>query len=398
MVHVRQTPRFVVAGEENKVLRLQKALYGLCQAPRAWNIKLDATPTTLEFKKCASEHALYTRHSKDGILIVRMYMDDLIVTGSEQEIKRFKSEMATKFKMSDLGLLTYYLGIEVRQGKQAIELCQSAYALKLLERAGLKGCNATQVPMQEKPKLSKSSTAEKVDATLYRSLIGGLRYLNHTRPNISFAVGYVSRFMEDPRKDHMAAVKHLLRYIAGSSKLGLAYPRRKKTSDLHLTGFSDCDMGGDIDARKSTSGMVFFLETCPISWQSQKQKIAEYISGAAAACHGVWLGRLLEEITGQAVAAPILRIDNKSAIEFAKNPVFHNRSKHIDIKFHFIRDCVERKQVILEQVGTDQQLADLFTKPLGKNNFEKMKNQVGMVMIFKGTYVVTSGMNIECQE
>ncbi|WVZ68032.1 hypothetical protein U9M48_017023 [Paspalum notatum var. saurae] len=195
-------------------------------------------------------------------------------------------------------------------------------------------------------------------------------------------------FMEDPRKDHMAAVKHLLRYIAGTCALGLAYPRRKKTSDLHLFGFSDSDMGGDIDGRKSTSGMVFFLETCPISWQSQKQKIvalstceAEYISGAAAACHGIWLRRLLEDITGQAVAAPILRIDNKSAIELAKNPVFHSRSKHIDIKFHFIRDCVERKQVVLEQVGTEQQLADVFTKPLGKNNFEKLKSQVGMVEI-----------------
>ncbi|KAJ1275119.1 hypothetical protein BS78_05G112200 [Paspalum vaginatum] len=137
--------------------------------------------------------------------------------------------------------------------------------------------------------------------------------------------------------------------------------------------------------------MVFFLESCPISWQSQKHKIvalstceAEYISGAAAACHGVWLRRLLEEITGQAVAAPILRIDNKSAIELAKSPVFHNCRKHIDIKFHFIRDCVERKQVILEQVGTDQQLADVFTKPLGKQRFEKMKIQVGMVVIKQG--------------
>ncbi|KAJ1262218.1 hypothetical protein BS78_09G090000 [Paspalum vaginatum] len=298
--------------------------------------------------------------------------------------------MAAKFKMSDLGLLTSNLGIEVRQGKQAIELCQSAYALKLLERAGLKGCKPTQMPLQEKPKLSRNSTAEKVDATLYRSLIGGLRYLTHTWPDISFAVGYVSRFMEDPHKDHMAAVKHLLRYIAGSCELGLAYPRRKKTSD-DLIGFSDSDMGGDIDGRKSTSGMVFFLETCPISWQSQKQKIvalstweAEYIAGAAATCHGVWLRRLLKEIIGQAVAAPILGIDNKSAIELAKNPVFHNRSKHIDIKFHFIRDCVERKLVILEQVGTDQQLADVFTKPLGKNSFEKMKTLVGMVVIKQG--------------
>ncbi|KAJ1254552.1 hypothetical protein BS78_K033800 [Paspalum vaginatum] len=134
--------------------------------------------------------------------------------------------------------------------------------------------------------------------------------------------------------------------------------------------------------------MMFFLETCPISWQSQKQKVvalstceAEYIAGAAATCHGIWLRRLLEEITGQSVAAPILRIDNKSAIELAKNPVLHSRSKHIDIKFHFIRDCVEKGQVILEQVGTGQQLADVLTKPFGKNNLERMRTQVGMVVI-----------------
>ncbi|WVZ58506.1 hypothetical protein U9M48_008777 [Paspalum notatum var. saurae] len=398
VVYVKQPPGFTVAGEEDKVLRLRKALYGLRQAPRAWNIKLDSTLATPGFKRCASEHALYTRHSKEGLLIVGVYVDDLIVTGSQQQqIDSFKKEMAGKFKMSDLGLLSYYLGIEVRQGKEAIELCQSAYALKLLERAGLKGCNAAQVPMLEKPKLSKYGTDEKVDGTLYRSLIGGLRYLTHTQPDISFAVGYVSRFMEDPHKDHVAAVKHLLRYIAGSCELGLAYPRRKKISDLHLIGFSDSDMGGgggagwDLDGRKSTSAMVFFLETCPISWQSQKQKIvalstceAEYIAGAAATCQGVWPRRLLEETTGHSVAAPILRIDNNSAIELAKNPVLHSRSKHIDIKFHFIRDCVEKRQVILEQVGTSQQLADVFTKPLGKNKFEEMKNQVGMVVIQQG--------------
>ncbi|KAJ1279277.1 hypothetical protein BS78_04G143700 [Paspalum vaginatum] len=127
--------------------------------------------------------------------------------------------------------------------------------------------------MQEKPKLSKLRTAEKVDATHYKSLVGGLTYLTHTWPDITFAVGYVSRFMEDPRKDHMAVVKHLLRYIAGTCALGLAYPRRMKTSDLHLFGFSDSDMGEDIDSRKRTSCMVFFLETCPISGNHRSKRL-----------------------------------------------------------------------------------------------------------------------------
>ncbi|WVZ53212.1 hypothetical protein U9M48_004185, partial [Paspalum notatum var. saurae] len=343
VVHVRRPHRVHRCRRRRQSPASQESL-----APRAWNIKLDTTLATLGFKKCSSEHALYTRRSKEGILIVGVYVDDLIVTGSEQqEIKKFKSEMAAKFKMSG--------------GSKPLS-SSSAYALKLLERAGLKGCNPTRVPMQEKPKLSKLSTAEKVDATHYEAWLE-VRGISLTHGRIShFFVGYVSRFMEDPRKDHMATVKHLLRYIAGTCALGLAYPRRKKTVTW-----------GDIDGRRAPREWCSSWKLAPSSWQSRSEKIvalstceAEYIYGAAAACHGIWARRLLEDILGQAVAAPILGIDNKSAIELAKNHIFHGRGKHIDIK---------GSEVVLEQVGTEQQLADVFTKPLGKNNFEKLKSQ-----------------------
>ncbi|WVZ63746.1 LOW QUALITY PROTEIN: hypothetical protein U9M48_013354 [Paspalum notatum var. saurae] len=377
VVFVRQPPGFVLAGEERKVLCLRKALYGLRQEPRAWNIKLDSTLATLGLKKGTSEHALYTWRSMNGLLIVGVYVDDLIVTGSEQqEIKKFKSEMAAKFKMSDLGLLTYYHGIEVGEARhRALSEC---LCTKTAGEGWVKGLQSYPVPMQEKPNLSKNSTDKKVDTIPYRSLIGGPRYLTHTRPDIAFAVGY---------KDHEAAVKHLLRYIAGRCELGLAYPRRKKTSELEIIGFSDSDMGATLMAERAPQAWCFSWKLAPSAgnhrsrklWLSQPVRLSILlVQLPAATCHGVWL-RMLEEVTGQALAAPILRIDNKSAIELAKNPIFHNRSKHIDIKFHFIRDCMERKQVILEQVGTDQQLADVFTKPLEKNNFKKMKTQVGMV-------------------
>ena len=146
-----------------------------------------------------------------------MYVDDLIVTGARAEdIDRFKREMAARFKMSDLGMLSYYLGIEVRQGKEHISLGQRAYAKKLLERGGMADCKPCVTPMEEQLKLSKHSTAAKVDATRYWSIVGGLRYLTHTRPDIAFAVGYVSRFMEDPREDHWMAVKRLLCYVNSS--------------------------------------------------------------------------------------------------------------------------------------------------------------------------------------
>lgn len=168
----------------------------------------------LRFTRCESEHALYTRRRGKEKLIVGVYMDDLIVTGARVcDIRAFKEEMAARFQMSDLGALSYYLGIEVKQGKEEVTLRQRAYAQKLLEQAGMADCKAMATPMEERIKLSKDSMAAKVDATLYRSIVGGLRWLIHTRPDISFAVGYVSRFLEDPREDHWTAVKRVLRYV-----------------------------------------------------------------------------------------------------------------------------------------------------------------------------------------
>ncbi|WVZ95085.1 LOW QUALITY PROTEIN: hypothetical protein U9M48_040890 [Paspalum notatum var. saurae] len=375
-VFIKQPPGFVVTGQEHRVLRLRKALYGLRQAPRAWN---------LGFAKCETEHALYTRRAERGQLVVGVYVNDLVVTGtSEQDIVAFKEEMKKLFRMSDLGLLTYYLGIEVEQGTDSITLRQSAYARKLLERRGMAGCRANKTPMEEKIKLSKASTAAKVDATGYRSIVGGLRYLVHTRPDLAFAVGYVSRFMEDPREDHLTAVKHLLRYVVGTLDYGIVYPRRGG-GKAELIGYSDSDMGGDVDGRKSTSGLIFFLGKCPISWQSQKQRIvalstceAEYIAAATACCQGVWLRRLLQEITGEDHRAPVLRMNNKSAIELAKNPVLHDRSKHIDIRFHFIRDCVNGGRIVLGHVETGQQLADILTKPLGQKRLVQLMVKIGV--------------------
>jgi hypothetical protein len=223
-VYVAQPPGFACDGEEHKVLRLHKALYGLRQAPRAWNTKLDATLKSLGFICCPSEHSVYARGTGDTRLLLGVYVDDLIVTGaSADEVQQFKVEMTKRFKMSDLGLLSFHLGIEVKQGESGISICQAAYADKLLERAGMTECNSTAVPMEPRLKLSKVSNQEPTDATFYRSMVGGLRYIVQTRPDIAFVVGYVSRFMEAPTIEHLAAVKHLLWYIAGTRSYGCLY-------------------------------------------------------------------------------------------------------------------------------------------------------------------------------
>jgi hypothetical protein len=200
---------------------------------------------------------------------------------------------------------------------------------------------------------------------------------------MAFAVGYLSRFMEDPRQEHMAAMKHLLRYVAGTIDYGLAYTRGD--AELQLVGYSDSDMAGDVDDRKSTSGILYFLGGSPIAWQSQKQHVvalssceAEYIAGAAAACQGVWLRRLLQDVVGAGVPPPQLKMDNQSAIALSKNPVLHDRSKHIDTKFHILRECVDGGAVRLAFVSTQGQLADIMTKALGKAKFQELRELIGV--------------------
>ncbi|WVZ61109.1 hypothetical protein U9M48_011031 [Paspalum notatum var. saurae] len=386
-VYVVQPPGFVAAGHERKVLKLHKALYGLKQAPRAWNAKLDTSLKQLGFSKSEYEHGLYTRKTNTSQLIVGIYVDDLIITGeSTKEIKAFKEEMKALFRMSDLGALTYYLGIEVRQGRRGIELSQAAYAKKVSEKAGMGACNGATTPMEARLELSKASVKPAVDATEYRILIGSLRYLLNTRPELSYSVGYLSRFMEEPKEDHKDAVKWLLRYVAGTINHGLLYT--DNGGDLDLLGYSDSGMSGDVDGRKSTSGVIFFLGGNPVTWQSQKQRVvalssceAEYIAGAAAACQAMWLKRVLGDVLGVKISTPKLRMDNQSAIELSKNPVFHERSKHIDVKFHFIRECVGNGDIDLKFAGTQEQLMDILTKPLTKERFQELREKIGVIKL-----------------
>jgi hypothetical protein len=309
----------------------------------------------------------------------------VITGGNNSDISAFKEEMKSKFQMSDLGLLHYYLGLEVTQSEAGITVCQSAYAAKILESAGLAGCHPSHTPMEPRLKLSKQSAAPRVDPTMYRSIVGSLRYLVNSRPDLAYSVGYVSRFMEAPTTEHLAAVKRVLRYVAGTLQFGCCYRRKQ---EAQLVGYSDSDLAGDVDTRKSTTGVVFFLGGNVITWQSQKQRVvalssceAEYIAGATAACQGVWLARLLAELKGEEAGTFSLNIDNQSAVALSKNPVFHDRSKHIDVKYHYIRECVEENRVQLQSIGTVEQLADICTKALGRERFCELRSKLGVLHV-----------------
>jgi hypothetical protein len=210
--------------------------------------------------------------------------------------------------MSDLGPLSFYLGIEVHQDDSEITLRQTAYIKHVIELAGLTDCNPAFTPMEEKLKLSRDSTTEEVDATQYRRLVGSLRYLTHTRPDLAFSIGYVSRFMQRPTTEHQQAVKMIIRYIAGTLNHGLYYPRCP--GEAHLVGYNDSDHAGDIDTSKSTSRVLFFFGKCLVSWQSVKQQVvalssceAEYIVASTVSTQAIWLVRLLSDLLGRDTGA-----------------------------------------------------------------------------------------------
>ncbi|XP_074327179.1 secreted RxLR effector protein 161-like [Apium graveolens] len=244
-------------------------------------------------------------------------------------------------------------------------------------------CNPTKYPMDPKEQIGHDEKGRPVDASQYISMVGGLRYVVHTRPDIAYSVGIVNRYMERPTKLHLDAVKRIMRYVKGTTQYGLVYS--KDSGNNILTGFSDSDLDGHLDDRKSTSGMVFYLNKSAITRVSQKQKCvalssceAEFMAATAAAFQGIWLCNILSQITSETVGPVILCIDNHSAIDLAKNPMFHGKSKHIDIRYHFIRECVERGEVQLKHVCSSDQRADILTKGLATIKFERMRNLLGV--------------------
>ncbi|KAG5232745.1 Retrovirus-related polyprotein from transposon [Salix suchowensis] len=235
-----------------------------------------------------------------------------------------------EFKMTDLGKMRYFLGIEVLQLVDGIFICQKKYAQEVLERFKMENCNPVQNPIVPGTKLRKNVAGEKVNSTLYKQIVGSLMYLTATRPDTMFVVSLISRFMECPTEEHLAAAKRVLRYLKGTINLGIFY---RKGGHAELEGYSDSDYAGDLDDRKSTSGYLFMLRSGSVCWSSKKQPVvslstteAEFIAAASCACQATWLRRIMKEL-GQAQVDPTtIFCDNNSAIKLSKNPVMHGRT------------------------------------------------------------------------
>lgn len=386
-VYVSQPPGFESKTDPHKVLRLRKALYGLKQAPRAWYSKIDDFFHKNGFQRSRSEPTLYVkRQGSDHLLIVSLYVDDMIYTGSSlQLLREFQAAMKEMFDMTDLGELQYFLGLEISQTGGGIFMSQKKYVEDTLKRFNMHGCKTAPTPMNTNEKLEAEDETGLTDASVYRSLVGRLIYLTHSRPDICYAVGVLSRYMHRPTRHHFGATKRVLHYLAGTKEYGIWF---SKTKDFRLKGFTDSDWAGSVDDRKSTSGHCFILGTAAISWSSKKQPSvalssteAEYVAATEASCQAVWLRRILSDLGYEQTTATSIKCDNRSAVMLARNPVYHSRTKHIEIKHHFIRELVAKEEIQLEECGTNDQVADVLTKALPQAKHEEFSTKLGVLTI-----------------
>lgn len=385
VVYIDQPQGFIKKGDEEKVYRLRKALYGLKQAPRAWFSKIESYFIGEGFEKCDFEHTLFVKTDQQGqLLIVSLYVDDLIFTGNcEMLIAEFKESMKRKFDMTDLGKMRFFLGVEILQKEDGIYMCQRKFAREVLERFEMNSSNGVSSPVVPGTKVSKKGGGAVLDVTLYKQMIGSLMYLTVTRPDLTFAVGMASHFMENPTKAHYQVVKRILRYVKNTAELGVRYERG---GNNELQVYTDSDYAGDLDDRRSTSGFVFLIAGGAVSWSSKKQPIvalstteAEYIAAVSCATQGIWITRVLGRIGEHQESCIIVKCDNSSTIQLSKNPVLHGRSKHIEVRFHYLRNLTKEGKVKLVHCGTQDQLADIMTKPLKLDTFKKLKDSLGIV-------------------
>ena len=383
-IYVEQPQGFVIEGAEDKVYRLKKALYGLKQASRAWYSQIDAYFIEHGFERSKSESTLYVKTQGTSTLIVALYVDDLLFCGDDEKmIHDFKIEMMKRYEMSDMGLLHHFLGMEIYQENDGVFICQRKYSNNILKKFGMGDCNPTLIPLVVNEKMKKEDGEKKIDASIYRSMVGSLLYLCATRPDIMFASSMLSRFMNSPSQIHLGAAKRVLRYIKGTTNFGIKYV---KGAQINLQGYCDSDWAGCLDDMKSTTGYSFSLGSSVFSWSSKKQESvaqstaeAEYVAAAMATSQVYWLRKILGDIGMKQKEATELFCDNQSAIAMSKNPVFHSRTRHINIKYHFIREAIEEGEVQLTFCKSEDQVADIFTKALPKEKFFKFRELLGVM-------------------
>ena len=383
-IYMEIPPGFNPSSKPGTVCRLKKALYGLKQSPRAWFGRFSKAMLSMGYKQSQGDHTLFIRRSSSGgVTILLVYVDDIVITGDDiDSIALLKEQLVKEFEVKELGRLKYFLGIEVAHSKSGIFISQQKYVVDLLTAAGKLGCKPASTPMEPNHRLYDAPEEGLVDKGSYQRLVGKLIYLAHTRPDIAYAVSIVSQFMHNPRESHLKAVHRLLQYLKGTPGKGILF---KKGESLTLEAYTDADYAGSLIDRRSTTGYCTFLGGNLVTWRSKKQNVvarssaeAEFRAMALGVCELLWLKIILDDL-GITWEGPMkLYCNNKSAISIAHNPVQHDRTKHVEIDRHFIKEKLDSGLICTPYVPSSDQLADVLTKGLCTINFQSLVNKLGM--------------------
>lgn len=380
-VFMHQPPGFVDKRFPNFVCKLKKSLYGLKQAPRAWYTRFATYILSQGFRSSACDTSLFIYSKGAHTAYLLLYVDDIILTASTDELlHEIIGALSREFAMTDLGRLHHFLGITVAHQAHGLFLNQSQYTKDIINRASMSSCKPCTTPVDLSSKLSATDGPLFHDPTLYRSLAGALQYLTFTRPDISYAVQQVCLFMQEPRDTHFSFMKRIIRYLQGTIHYGI---RITKSSVNSLVAYSDADWGGCPDSRRSTSGYCIFLGDNLISWSSKRQPIvsrssaeAEYRGVANAVAEATWVRNLLLELHTPLRQATVVYCDNVSAIYLSNNPVQHQRTKHVEIDIHFVREKVRIGHIRVLHVPSSSQYADIFTKGLSRELFQTFRSSL----------------------
>ncbi|GJY58734.1 retrovirus-related pol polyprotein from transposon TNT 1-94 [Tanacetum coccineum] len=341
-VYVKQPLGFESSEFPDYVCKLDKALYGLKQAPRAWYETISTFLIQNKFTSGRIDNTMFTYKSKGDVLLIQVYVDDIIFGLTSYKLcKQFEKLMTKKFKISMMGELTYFLRLQIKQDDKGILIYQEQYTRNLLKKYEIFDSSLVKTSMVPPKNLGPNLAGKLVNETLYRGMIGSLMYLTATRPDIQFSIVLCARYQSNPKESHLTDVKRILRYLKGTPTLGLYYP---KCSGFDLKGYSDSYYAGCNMDRKSTSGAYQILSGKLVCWSAKKQQSvamssaeAEYVAAAGCCASILWRKSQLSDYDIH-YKMVLIFCDNTSAIAISNNPVLRSRTKHIDIRYHFIRD------------------------------------------------------------
>ncbi|CAM8895376.1 unnamed protein product [Rhodiola kirilowii] len=368
---------FTSEREEGKACKLTKSLYGLKQTPRQWFAKFTEALLEFVFQQSMIDYSLFTLHKGTYFIILLVYVDDVLLTGTSLVlIENIKAFLHDKFKIKDLAILKYFLGLEVARNSTGLFLHQRKYVMDLITDHDMLDCKQDKTSLPIKHQLSLSAAPDIEDPMVYRKLVGKLIYLTITRPDLAHSVHILSQYMSTPNADHLKAANRLLRYIKGAPAHG---PFFSASSPLVITSFCDADWAACPKTRWSITGFCICIGNSLVCWKTKKQAIvsrssaeSEYRAMAATCFEILWLTRLLSDIKATVPLPILLDCDNQAALHIAKNHVFHERTEHIEIQCHFVRHHVGNKVIFPVYIPTNDQPSDLFTKQLPADQLHRL--------------------------